>query len=406
MENENEAIQPSDIVEEIVLDEDAEGGDEIEDDDDNIDLAEESQDGDTDSQWENESQLSTSEEVYIDDSAGGFTEHAGPIYAVAINPTNPTIIASGGGDDKAFLWNKEDGSVIHCLEGHSDSVAALAFSYDGKYLATGGLDGAVKIWLVSTGKLEADLEGADEVEWVTWHPKGHVVLAGSASGSTFMWSVPNGTLMNVFSGHNSRVTSGGFTPDGKNIITASEDMSLIAWDPKTAEQISKISSTSDGRFHQEPITSMAINNDNVLVITGSLDHKAIVTHSKTGKMVSVFEGHTDTVESVAFSSTHPWAASGSLDGTACIWDIPNNRLRHKLVHKDAVIRVQFHPTQPLLITVSLDRTVRIWDARTGELQRELHGHMSEPLDMAVSLDGSFLITGGDDKHALIFKVSA
>lgn len=54
--------------------------------------------------------------------------------------------------------------MIHCLEGHSDSVAALAFSYDGKYLATGGLDGAVKIWLVSTGKLEADLEGADEVE--------------------------------------------------------------------------------------------------------------------------------------------------------------------------------------------------------------------------------------------------
>ncbi|KJE89409.1 hypothetical protein CAOG_00883 [Capsaspora owczarzaki ATCC 30864] len=403
-------VNPEDIVEEIDdLDlNDAPNEEEMSDDDDAPEDDGDEPYTDEQQQWEDASAIGEGDTVeeWIDDSAGGFTEHSEPIYSVAINPANPTMIGTGGGDDVAYLWSRSDGSVIHKFVGHTDSVASVGFNFDGTYFATGGLDGSVKVWNTVTGALVVELDGPDEVEWLSWHPKGNVLLCGSGSGTSFMWQIPSGNVMHIFSGHNSRVTAGGFTSDGKSIVTASEDMSLIAWDPKTAEQVSKISAASDGRFHQEAITSLALSHDNVLVITGGADNKAIITHSKTGKIIASFEGHTDSVESVAFCSTMPWAASGSLDGTACIWDMSANRVRHTLKHDAGVIRVQFHPTLPLLITASLDHLVRVWDARTGSLLQDLHGHLAEPLDICVSNDGSFLISGGEDHHALIFHIQS
>jgi WD40 repeat protein len=95
--------------------------------------------------------------------------------------------------------------------------------------------------------------------------------------------VPTGKFMNIFNGHAGPVTAGQFTPDGKKIVSVSEDTSMIIWDPKTAVAEYRLSG-DDARFHPEPITSMAVNKDSTLVISGSMDGKARLVNISNGSV--------------------------------------------------------------------------------------------------------------------------
>lgn len=102
---------------------------------------------------------------FPDDSVQGFFEHgeANGIYALAINPVNSDCVCSGGANDQAFLWNSNTGQTLSNLNPHKDSVVSVGFSFDGKYVASGGMDGRVKIFLVENGNQVCSLEGPDEV---------------------------------------------------------------------------------------------------------------------------------------------------------------------------------------------------------------------------------------------------
>ena len=137
-----------------------------------------------------------------DDSLHTFEGHAGGVYAAAWSPAQPELVATGGGDDCAYLWHvgqdafEQTGGAVLELAGHSDTVSCLAFSRDGALLATGGMDGRVKVWVVATGACQCTLEGPGEaIEWLEWHPKGSVILAGAADFTAWMWLVGTGACM-------------------------------------------------------------------------------------------------------------------------------------------------------------------------------------------------------------------
>ena len=89
--------------------------------------------------------------------------------------------------------------------------------------------------------------------------------------------------MNVFINHTLPVTCGSFTPDGKNIVSASEDKAFILWDPKTATVVTKLTS-EDARFHQNVITAMEVYKDSTLVLSGDSDGSARLTHLGNGRV--------------------------------------------------------------------------------------------------------------------------
>ncbi|CAG8549688.1 18588_t:CDS:10 [Gigaspora margarita] len=374
MADQEEFIEQDEIVEEQVLDDQDNEPIPMDDDDDNAEVEDEVNINETN----NEEMVEL-----VDDSVQGFFGHKDSVYAVDIHPIDQNIIVSGGGDEKSFLWRSDTGEQICELSGHVDTVQTVLFSKDGQYVASGGMDGKVFVWKVDSRELIASLEGPDEIVWLDWHPKGTILLAGANDATIWMWQIPSGNCMNVFSGHAGPVTAGQFTPDGKKIVTGSEDSSLMLWDPKTASTTLKIS-REDARFHREGITSLAINKESALVLTGSTDGSAILVNLSNGAILGSFENHTESVETVGFCNVLPLSATGSVDNKLNIWDVNTMRLRQTCHHEDAIIKLQWHLDSPLLTTCSADRTVRLWDGRTGNNEKTWHGHQDSILGFSLS----------------------
>lgn len=145
-----EFIDEGDVLEEVPDD-----GDHPMDDDD---------DGDV----QGEDPTEGEEIVYEDNSEQQFPNHKGSVFAISAHPTEP-LAASGGEDDLGYIWDITDGEVIVKLSGHSDSVTSTAFSADGEMIASGGMDGRVRVWR-RVGKENykiweflTELQGPDEV---------------------------------------------------------------------------------------------------------------------------------------------------------------------------------------------------------------------------------------------------
>lgn len=351
---------------------------------------------------EAQQQIENEQNTPDDDSLISFEGHTDSVYCVKWHPLLPNLVASGGGDDKAFIWDSTTGKSVCELAGHKDSITALGFNRDGKLLATGSYDGTVKIWDSTNGQLVANLEGpSDGIEFISWHPKGNVILGGSIDTTCWMW-LSNGTCMNVFGGHSEPVTVGDFTPDGKFVITCSADGSTKLWDPKTAKPLLNIQGHG---YHDGPIIAMQIHAATNAIITGSVDSTARIANYSTGKILGTLKGHKDSVEAVGINPSLPYAATASLDKNVNVWDLNTLQLRLSCAHDDGVTRMQWHPKEaPLLISSSKDRTLRMWDCRSGTCVTTWKGHTNTILDFDISADCTRIATGADDQSSLIFKM--
>jgi ribosome assembly protein SQT1 len=357
--------------------------------------------------------------VWEDNSEMHFPNHGKSVFAVSAHPTEP-LAASGGEDDLGYVWDIADGEVVVKLTGHTDSVTSTAFSADGEMIATGGMDGRVRVWR-RVGKENwkvweflTELQGADEVMWIRWHPKGNVLLAGSNDTTVWLWQLPSGNTMQVFAGHTGPVQCGEFTPDGKRIITADADGTLIFWDPRSPTPIFKLT-PADARFDMSGITSLAVNAASTLAVVGGASGSLRVVSLSKGEVVGALGGHAegDSVEAVQFVDLAGTGAgsgvvvTGGTDGKACIWDLSTMRLRATLEHQDAVTSILAHPLPKgyILVTGSADKTLRTWDARTGTIVREHKGHQGPILGAALGLKGDVVISAGDDGVCLVFTTT-
>ncbi|KAJ8585744.1 WD40 repeat-like protein [Rhizopogon salebrosus TDB-379] len=367
-------------------------------------------------QDEEEGGLPSEDRDVEDNSLQHFTNHDEPVFAISCHPTEPLAV-SGGQDDLGYIWDITDGEVIVKLTGHTDSVCSATFSADGQMVATGGMDGKVRIWRrVGTEKFKnweflTELQGPDEVMWLRWHPRGTVLLAGSNDSTVWLWQLPSGNTMQVFAGHSGPVQCGEFTPDGKRIVTACADGTLMCWDPRSPTPVFKLS-PQDARFDLENITSLAINSSSTLAVVGGTSGSVRVVSLSKGEVVGALGGHAEgeSVEAVQFvdlagaGSGPGVVVTGGTDGKACVWDLTTMRLRATLEHKDAITSLLAHPAPKshLIVSASADKTLRTWDARTGALVKEHTGHHGPILSASLGLQGSVVVSGGDDSACLVF----
>ena len=307
-------------------------------------------------------------------------------------------IASG---NAIKVWDAATGQELLTLIGHTDWIMGLAFSPDGKRLASTSLDGTVRIWSLSPGEetIAVSGPGAGYGTRVVYSPNGQEFATNGGDGTATIWNVETGKPRLTLTGHAAEVMSMAFSPDGTRFGTGGLDSTAIVWDAASGQKLLTLSGHEDG------VRDIAFSSDGKLITTGSFDLTARVWNAATGDQLLKIAGHEGIVPGVAFSPDGTHLATASTDGTSKVWDVKTGELLITLAgHTSGVVDIAYSPDGRKLATASNDATAKIWDAATGSELFTLTGHSSEIRPLAFSPDGKYLATGSGDNTAKVWDV--
>lgn len=276
------------------------------------------------------------------------------VTALAFSPDGK-LIASGHDDGKIYLWTVPALSPAGEVAGHEDTVSALAFSADGLQLTSAADDHRIRVWDVRSKKQVREWRGhTDRVPGLAWHPSGQFLISVGWDTTARVWEPAKDDPAMLLNAHSDQVNAVAFSPDGGLLACADSDFTIHVWDdPRGARQ----------KF--------------------------------------VLDGHTDEIRTLAFNSNGTRLASAGADRVIHIWDMttgklvagPNPSARHSIAIADSIL---FSTGGNLLQAWALESGDRVWPAESSETVHFV----------AASPDGNRIATTGPTLDAKVWSVSA
>ncbi len=237
--------------------------------------------------------------------------------------------------------------LIQTFRGHKDWIGRIAWSPDGRMLASPSADRTVRLWDAGTGECLQTLAAHAGAAYATaFHPLGHILASAGKDQTVKLWEVASGKLLRSLEEHLGSVNGVAFDPSGRTLVSASNDQTVKLWD------------------------------------------------ADSGRLLRSFEGHQGWVYDVAFDPTGRKLASVSFDRTAKLWDSGSGLVLRSFRHSNVVLNAAFDPNDSTLAFVGPDETVKIWDPESGEILRSYEGHTGTVKSVCFAPDGRLLGSKG------------
>jgi WD40 repeat protein len=291
---------------------------------------------------------------------------AGDIDPPLWTPGRPVIC--GLGTTKLAIWDSSSGRFLHQLEGHTAAVTAAAWSRDGKFVASGGLDRGVRVWDASSGKLLQTLEGhTAQVMDVAWSTDGRSLASASRDKTVRLWDL-SGKSKGVLEKHTDMVTVLAWAPTGNVLASGGNDQNIFLWNPDTRQVIRTIEA-------YQPVQALAWAPTGKILACGTRDDRARIYNTANGELMANLErsGSPPNVSAVTWLSGGAFLFAGRGNHRAQLWNARTGKLVHDLQAMAPVQYVNSAANGYLLVGGNQDRTVRFWDTASGQLRGALVG---------------------------------
>lgn len=323
---------------------------------------------------------------------GTLSGHTYPVTSVAWSPDGKWL-ASCSNDKTIRLWDATTGALMRILEGHSDSICSVAWSPDSRWLASGSYDGTIRIWNPITDALPNILaDHTDCVTSVAWSPDGRWLASGSTDETVRLWQIGVGIKQKVLKSltNNSSIRHVAWSPDGKWFASGSDDGMVRLWYPTLDVPARSL------RGHESKVNSVAWSLDGKWLASGSADKTVRLWNPETGALMRTLEGHTKQINAVVWS-TGGWLLLASSSGTHPHYDADISLWRTDTWEQLSVLQglqgflhAAWHPSLPVVATVGQRKQdIAVWTLDLSYL------FLAEPPQETVHYTNAKVILVGD-----------
>jgi eukaryotic-like serine/threonine-protein kinase len=342
---------------------------------------------------------------------------AGWVRGVAFSPRGDRL-ASAGSDGTVIVWDTATWRAGRVLRGHTVHLWCVAFSHDGKLLASGGggksvnADGEVIVWDVESGRRRLKIACPRSRVWkVAFHPARNEFAFVGDDGTVRLWDAESGAEVWERTAHDTPALCVCFSPDGSQLATsggrhqAGDPGEITLRDARTGAELRRL------RGHADEVWGLSFSPDGTRLASSSHDQTIKLWDAATGRQTLTLRGHRDNVRAVAFSPGGLRLLSAGEDQTVRVWEASPvlgpalaPKSRSLPLEMDRVWCIAYSPDGGALAFAGDDRVVRLWDPRAGQTRRRLEGHAGRVRGLAFDPTGRVLASASYDDTVRVWDL--
>ncbi|MDQ5843837.1 MAG: caspase family protein, partial [Acidobacteriota bacterium] len=306
--------------------------------------------------------------------------HVSAVSAIAVSGDDKVLasaldagVAGIARNDTIKIWDPVTGQLVRSLTGRNSGLS-IGLSNDGTRLVSGSFGSTVSLWNVAQSEAEREINVPRESRFVpdrvALSSDGKLIAAGGRDDAIKIWDAGTGRELFTLTGHRKSIWDLAFSPDNKLLASASQDAGIKIWSVATGQEVNTLGAHSGG------VGAIAFSADGKKLASGSQDRMIFIWDLAAGESDGAYLGHKEWVNALAFSPDGKKLASGSGDGEIRIWEVAargpdgmpqviQRPLQTLSGHRGGINSLTFNSDGKLLVSGSSDASMKVWDMMAG-----------------------------------------